>query len=299
MVNTSDLLSANSRSRAYAKDAQQPLPWESETLIGSGCNTVWTSPETSRRDRSRNQPEQGARRDSQGFPSCHATVNDILAHLAPNSNSQRRSKMSRITSSVVPALKILALLAAIAVALGSIPIKERAGEALFAAWRELGDRLVKDELSAIAQQLELEREDAKKIRASRDDVAMQLVALQAQRELATAEAHERGTRSRDGSARELAALDRTISVLKSTANRADRILRDADDTWRGRQIELSILQADVNARRLNQAIARPIGEPALWSSHLGRARVVLGLDSVDHADCYTAFELASDPIAQE
>jgi hypothetical protein len=207
--------------------------------------------------------------------------------------------MSRIKSLAAPALKMLAVLIATAAAVGLLAVNERVEEAVFAAWRAVGDQLAKRELTAIAQQLDLERQDAAKIQDSRDSIAIRLIVLEAQRELVAAESQESGSRYRDGRAHELAVLDRAISVLRSTANRADCVLRGANDDLRARRIELSALQSDDDARRMNEALERPIGDPALWSSRVARARVIIGPVSADHADRYTALNSASAPIVQE
>jgi hypothetical protein len=198
--------------------------------------------------------------------------------------------MSRIKPLVAPALKVSMLFVAIAVAIEPLSLKERAEATVFAAWIAVGDHLAKRELAAIAQQLDLARQDAEKLEHSKDSIATRLIVLEAQRELLSAEIHERGSSSGDGFARDLAVVDRAIAVLKSTAGRAESVLRSVEHELRARRIELSVLNADDEARRMNRALARPIGDPAKWSSHVARARIILGPLSPDHADPRTTSE---------
>jgi hypothetical protein len=207
--------------------------------------------------------------------------------------------MSRIKSLIELTLKLLALSGAIALAFGPNSVQERAEEAVFAAWRAVGDQLVKRELTAIEQQLDCTRDDAEKIRAARDRVATKLIALEMQRQRLAAAAREPGSRYDYVSSGERAMLDRAISMLKVTANRADFVLTTANDELRARQSELIVLQADHDARRLNQAIARPMRDRTLWSSHVERARIILGPDSTERADRRTAFDFAGTPIVEE
>jgi hypothetical protein len=186
--------------------------------------------------------------------------------------------MSRIKPLIAPVLKMLALLIATAVALGPLSAMERAEDAVFGAWRAVGDQLAQHALTELAQQLDRERQDAERIQGGRDNIATRLFLLEAERELLAAEIHESSSRTGERSTRELAVLDCAISVLKSTANRADRVLLGASDQLRARRVELSSLQAHDDARRMNQALARPIGDPALWSSHVARAGVSLVSD---------------------
>ena len=195
--------------------------------------------------------------------------------------------MSRIRPLVAPVLKMLALLFATAAAAGPLSVKDRAAEALFAATAQGKRRPARQTRADLADRgtnsIWSDR-TPEKIQASRDSIATRLIVLEAQRELLAAEIHERDCRSGDGASRELALMDCAISVLKSTANRADRALRGANDELRARRVELSLMQAHDDARRMNQALARPIGNPALWSSQIARARVILGpLSTADHA----------------
>jgi hypothetical protein len=202
--------------------------------------------------------------------------------------------MSCIKSIIGLALKALALVIVVGLALGPETVIKRVDDALAASWRGLGDRLANRELDAIARQLDRERQDTARIEALRDGLAASLRPLVARRDEVVRMADGSPPREAD-SEREWARLEAAMTLLRSAVARADRVLDGARNDLREREGGLLVLRAVADARQIDQALARPIGDPSLWDVRVARARDFLRTTPSDGEPQGTRLEVSILP----
>ena len=216
--------------------------------------------------------------DSQ-IPSRWTDHTDRLPHaragVAPTP-TQRSSTRSRFISLVGHTSMALGLAILLGLFVGPRTVMRRAEEAAFASWRALGDALANRELGEISEQLDRDRQDADLLRSLRDSLWARLQSLAMQRERVVVELRTRGHRLACDSDCELPRLDAAIALVNSAIARADRALDRAREDLRGREVELITLQAETDLNRANLMLAKPIGDPMLWSSRIARVRDLLG-----------------------
>jgi hypothetical protein len=269
-------------------DPNRPMPWEFDTMVDNRDGPAWNWSERWCPNAECHGFGLGCRSTS-GASRKRSDLRTIGSVIA-DSISHARSAVSRVKSILGPVFKAVALVVATAWAVGPEAVQTRAEEAVFALWRAVGDELAQRELTTIGRQLDRDRQDAELICAARDDLRTRLVSLKTQSELLVAEIEQCGTRHGARERHELARLENAIATIKSTAARADLVLRGADEDLRLRELELIALQAGHDARRMNRALAQPIGDAVSWSGRIARARAILGTASEDQ----NAPDMASD-----
>jgi hypothetical protein len=124
-------------------------------------------------------------------------------------------------------------------------------EVLAASWRMLGDHLVERELGALAGQLAQERREIQRLESLRGDLVARLRRV------------------------ELGPGRATVSPLRSSLDRADRVLDAAWHRAHEDEVELIALEATAAARRIDRALDAAAGDPSLWMSRATRVREYL------------------------
>jgi hypothetical protein len=183
--------------------------------------------------------------------------------------------VSRIKSVIGLASRALAVMIVIGLAATPEAVVQKLDGALSASWRALGDRLANHELNAIARQLDRERQDAERIEALRDGLAADLRSLGVRRECVASRVSDEARPRGDHPERELAHLDAAIALIRSAVARTDRVLDEAHRDLSERDCELIALRAAADVSRIDRALARPVGDPSLWSVRVARVRDVL------------------------
>jgi hypothetical protein len=261
---------------AYSSDTHNPMPWEFTTLIDNREAPVWNPTEPSRPVEPRTGSSFGLHHGSESDRPFTTTRSNTGQPSFSGPSSRTSSTMSRIVSRVGRASPALALVIAVGAAFGPLTVLRRAEDAAFASWRAMGDQLANHELNAISEQLDRDRQDAEFVRGMRDGLWGRLQSLETQRERAVVDLKIRGRRLACDSDHELSSLDAAIAQVQSATARADRLLDQAREDLRNREIELVTLKAEADLNRANLVLARPIGDPALWSARVARARDLLG-----------------------
>src|SRR5262249_38635757 len=128
----------------------------------------------------------------------------------------------------------------------------------------------------------------------RNELAVRLGSLEALRERVAAREEGGATRGAD-SGRELARLDTAIALTESAVARADRVLEGVHGGLREREGELMALRAAADARRMDRALAGPVGDPTLWAAQVARARDLLRTTLPDAQEQVTQLEQSGLP----
>ncbi len=257
-------------------DQYNPMPWELPTSTDNFDGSART--QTMPRDPTKTwagSPSDQARRFQADGPITQTEYRTPEPECAPTP-SQRSSTRSRVISLVGNTSMALGLAILLGLFVGPRTVMRRAEEAAFASWRALGNALANRELGEISEQLDRDREDAELLRSMRDSLWARLQSLAIQRERVVVELKTRGPRLACDSDCELPRLDAAIALVNSAIARADRAAGRDQRKSRGREVELITLQAEADINRANLAFARPIGDPALWSSRVARMRDLLG-----------------------
>jgi hypothetical protein len=203
--------------------------------------------------------------------------------------------MSGIKSMIILASMALALVIAVGLALGPESVGSRVDEALFSTWQALGDHLATRELSAIARQLERERQNGDLIATLRNSLAERLQSLGVRRECVAARGVEGGLPRETDSDRELTHLDGAIALLRSAVVRADSVLGAAQRDLNEREAELIALRAAADVSQMNRTLTGPIGDPPLWYVRVARARDFLRTTCSDTDERDARFKLSACP----
>jgi hypothetical protein len=186
-----------------------------------------------------------------------------------------RRSMSGFKSALARAPLTLTVVIVAGLALRPESVISNVDETLYVWWRGLGDGLANRALDALARQIDRERQNADKIGTLRDDLVERLRSLGLRRDCVASRVNEGGLPREAGTERELVHLESAIGLLGSAIERADGALdavgRDLDE----REGELISLQAAAEARRMDHALAGPIGDLSMWYIRAARARALL------------------------